>query len=732
MRRMPHARLEPLARALAARPARVTRLAPAPPLAPSAARVLRAFLAALATLALAAQGASAYWSNAGQGAGSASLGTLAGPAVTAATAGAETVELSWSAISPPATGTVEYYLTRDGGAPSGNCPTSSSPSTATSCTDAHVAIGSHTYQVRAVWRSWTTAGEERAVSVLFGPATHLQLEAASTTPAAGEADDLTITAKDASNDTVATYSGAHTLLFEGAGEAPSHAKPAVSDEEGVERSFGEATQIAFSEGRALVSGASNGAMRLYRAEAAHIKVSEGALNNGTGLAVTVKAAAATRFTIPTPGEQTAATAITLTLTATDDYGNTNTSYAGAKTLSWSGAANSPSGHAPEYPAAATTVTFTAGVGKASSIKLYDAATTTLTVQEGSAVEGSTGAFAVKAAAAKKFTLAAPSEAFAGSAFAVTLTATDEYGNPAPAYAGAKTLAWSGPANSPGGRAPEYPASATTVTFASGVGTASGIVLYDAVATVTLTVKEASTVKGSASLAVKAASAKTLAFTALAEQTAGTAFNATLTAKDEYGNTAASYAGAKTLSWSGPANSPSGRAPEYPASATSVTFTAGVGKATTIKIFNVGTSTLTVKETSASIEGVSSSFNVKAGAAKRLAWSEARTEPAGRVTSALCLFECTAEGLGSEGKFDFKVSVTDEWGNPQASHGSGSKSVKLTSSCATCSLSASTLTIAEGVASSSEASFTGAANTTWQGTLEASEGSLLKATASLKH
>lgn len=218
-------------------------------------------------------------------------------------------------------------------------------------------------------------------------------------------------------------------------------------------------------------------------------------------------------------------------------------------------------------------------------------------------------------------------------------------------------------------------------------------------------------------------------TALAEQTAGTAFSATLTARDEYANTATSYAGTKTLAWSGPANSPSGKAPEYPSSATSVTFASGVGKATSIKLFGAFASTLTVKEGS-SVEGTSGSFNVKAGAFKRIAWSEAKTEPAGKIVSALCLFECAAEGLG-EGKFIFKVATSDEWGNPQASHGAGSKTIKLSNSCALCSLSTTTLTIAEGTSSSAEATFTGAPNPTWQGTLEATEGAL-KASATLKH
>ena len=54
------------------------------------------------------------------------------------------------------------------------------------------------------------------------------------TPTAGEADNLTILAKDASNDTVGTYSGTHSLIFEGAGEAGGE-EPVVIDRSGVER-----------------------------------------------------------------------------------------------------------------------------------------------------------------------------------------------------------------------------------------------------------------------------------------------------------------------------------------------------------------------------------------------------------------------------------------------------------------------------------------------------------------
>ena len=72
--------------------------------------------------------ASAYWTGSAQSNTSAMLATLPAPTIVSATAGAETVELSWSAIVAPGAGTVEYYVSRDGGTVSAGCPGSSSPS----------------------------------------------------------------------------------------------------------------------------------------------------------------------------------------------------------------------------------------------------------------------------------------------------------------------------------------------------------------------------------------------------------------------------------------------------------------------------------------------------------------------------------------------------------------------------------------------------------------------------
>jgi hypothetical protein len=527
-------------------------------------------------LSLPTQGAFAYWSSTGEANAPANLATLSSPAISSATAGAETVELTWSAVAPLGSGAVEYYVTRDGGTPGGNCPSSKSLSTATSCTDTGVSIGTHEYTVTTVWRTWTATSAVKSAAVTFGAPTHYQLEAASTTPTVGEADSITIVAKDASNNTVGTYSG-------------------------------------------------------------------------------------------------------------------------AKTLSWSGAASSPSGHAPEYPAGATGVTFTKGVGKATGIKLYDAASTMLTVEEGSSLEGTSGVLAVKVGATKKFTLTAPSETTVASAFNVTLTATDEYGNIATGYAGARTLTWSGPANSPSGHAPEYPATATTVTFTNGVGKATSIKLFDAQSTA-LRVTD-STIEGvSGSFVVKTGATKKFNVPAPSEVEAGVAFNLTLTATDEWGNIATGYAGAKTLTWSGPANSPSGHAPEYPTSATAVTFSEGVGTASAIKLYDAQSTALKVKEGSA--EGTSASLTVTAGAPERLAWAHTEVS-AGKLETGSCPFACATTSIGFAKKFKAQASITDIYGNVVSSLGATTKAkVEKTSGEGTLT-NATTLVIpASGLAESS--------------------------------
>lgn len=138
------------------------------------ARPVRALVAVVAVLAsvLAVTGvAVAYFSTDGTGTGSATTGTLAAPTVVAGaqTAGTGTVTVSWQASSgaPAPTG---YYVQRvpTSGPAQPACGTSAASTTSsTSCADAGVALGTYTYVVVAVFRTWTaTSTPSDPVSVV--------------------------------------------------------------------------------------------------------------------------------------------------------------------------------------------------------------------------------------------------------------------------------------------------------------------------------------------------------------------------------------------------------------------------------------------------------------------------------------------------------------------------------------------------------------------------------------
>jgi len=121
-------------------------------------------------VALAASTASwAFWGAQGSGAASGHVGTLQAPTITSALGGAESATVSWSSVTAPSSGAVEYYVSRDGSPAAGSCPTASAPSTATSCTDSGVSPGSHSYTVTAIWHSWTATSAAKAVSVISKP-----------------------------------------------------------------------------------------------------------------------------------------------------------------------------------------------------------------------------------------------------------------------------------------------------------------------------------------------------------------------------------------------------------------------------------------------------------------------------------------------------------------------------------------------------------------------------------
>ncbi len=564
----------------------------------------------------------AYFTTTGAGETAAGVTQLGALTLAAPTVGAGQVTLSWSAVSAPGgAGTVTYYVKRDGGAPAGTCPTSAAPAAVTSCTDTGVAIGSHSYTVTAVWRSWSATSGSKSANVTIGPATHFTIAAATTTPAAGASDNLTITAKDQNEATVTSYAGSHELVFSGASASPGGNQPTVVNNGGTAVNFGSATALTFTNGVAAVGSSKNGLLKVYNAGATSLVATEGSLTTTTPLALTVTPLTASKFTLSAVSATPAAGAAdNLTITALDTYGNTATAYAGSKSVTFSGASASPNGNTPTISnssgadvafGTATPITFTAGVAAASgtsngTMKLYKSGATSIKATEGSLTTS--------------------------TALAVTVS----------------------------------PVSAASLTLT---------------ATTTTPVAAASD-------------------------------NLTLTAKDAYGNTATSYAGSKSITFSGAEASPSGAQPTVVnsggtqvnfGSPTSLTFTSGVAAVASSKnglmrLNMAGAASVTA--TDGTLTTTPLAFAVSVGSAAKLGLVNV-VASAGSIASP-CLFTCTITLLGNSGTVAAKVAVTDSVGNTVSTLGTG-HTVKITATGGT--IAGTPLTIAETGLAISTASFT---------------------------
>jgi hypothetical protein len=438
----------------------------------------------------------AYFSSQGTGSAQAAVTKLTAPTISAATPGGGSVTLTWGAVTPPGAGPVSYYVTRDGGQPTGNCPTSASPTTVTTCTDG-APIGEHSYTVTAVWETWTAISAVKTAKVTTGAATKFTIGASTTTPAANGSVNLTITARDESGNVVSSYAGSKSLVFSGAEPSPNGTKPTVVNSGGTAINFGSATALTFTAGVAAVSASKNGLMKLYRAGPAEIKAEEGSITTPAPLLVTVSPLSATKFVLGAASSTpTAGVGDDLTVTAQDTYGNTATAYTGSKSLTFSGASASPGGTLPTVTnssgtdiafGSATAVAFDAGVANASegdggTMKLYKSVSTSVKATEGSVTTPNAVTVTVGSAAASKLVLTSSTLTPSATGTSnLTTTAQDAYGNTATAYAGSQNITFSGASASPNGTQPTVVdsggtvvnfGSPTTLTFTAGVAAVS--------------------------------------------------------------------------------------------------------------------------------------------------------------------------------------------------------------------------------------------------------------------
>jgi hypothetical protein len=659
----------------------------------------------------------AFFSTTGTGTASAAVGQLTTPTLTATPAVGGKVTLSWTAATVPGGGTVKYFVERDGGPAGGNCATEASPTTATTCGDTAVTPGEHEYTVTAVFRSWQQTSAVAKATVEVGAVSRFSIEASSTTPAAGTAVNLTITAQDENGSTVSNYTGSHTLVFSGASASPAGNQPTVAPSSSTTgTNFGSNTAITFTAGVSSVTSSKNGVLKIFKAGEANVNASEGAITDPTPLKMTVAPAATSKFTMTADTATLNAGGETdLTITAFDTYGNLATAYEGSKNIVFSGAAATAGGNASTVANAsgvkvnfgtATPILFTAGVaeggeGKNGTATLYKSGTLALKAAEGSITNATAATVTVSPLTTTKFGMtASPTTVAAGAETNLTITAQDTYGNTTPTYAGSKSIVFSGAAVTGGG-------TASTVADSSGTdipfGTATPIQFTSGVATPTTGKNGAATLYKSGSNALKATegsltnpTATTVTVTAgaavgltmtgsPASVAAGGTETLTLTALDVYGNTATGYTGTKNIVFSGAGASPLANEPTVTNASsvainfgqtTTVAFSNGV-KAVSAKLYGAGSASVSATDGTFTTNAVP--LTVTYGAASRVAWLNV-TASAGTVVAG-CFVTCTVNEIGNGGTVKGNLEIIDLYGNVVSNYGS-SKTGTVTASTGT--------------------------------------------------
>jgi alpha-tubulin suppressor-like RCC1 family protein len=666
----------------------------------ASARKRLVMLSALIVALVASTNAQAYWISNGWGSGIGNVGTLAAPTNVQGTPGAGTVGLTWSSVTPPGSGTVTYNVKRGGAAVSG-CQALSG----TTCTDSGLVAGTYSYTVTAVWRTWTATSSPISVPVASGAFDHFKLEAATTTPTAGQADNLKITAQDAAGVTVTAYAASPSLTFACSGACSIGSfNPTVIDSGGQVRTFGQGTTISFTGGVAQVTGSSNGVMTLYKAGAASISVNDGAGHTGS-LSVNAKGAPISKFSLSGATAVSAGATDNLTITALDQYGNT-ASYAGSHNLTFSCTGDCSIG---SYNPTINGVSFStspsisfSGGGASGTMILYKAGAASITVSEGGSYTSTALSVTVSAAAINKFSLSGATAVSAGATDNLTITALDQYGNTTN-YSDSHNLTFSGAA-SIGSNNPTVTNSSagaiafgaqTAITFTNGVSTLGGVMrLYKAEAA-NVTVSESGSYTSTAlSVTVSAAAINKFSLSGATAVTAGATDNLTITALDQYGNTT-SYAGPHNLTFSCTGDCSIG---SYNPTINGVSFStspsisfSGGGASGTMILYKAGAASITVSE-GASYNSSPLSVTVNGAGINRFSLAAATTTP--RAGQADNLTITALDQYGNTASYSGSPNLTF---SGATAIGTFTPTVTNTSGVATNFLTATAITFTNGVA-----------------------------------
>ncbi|MGD0539347.1 MAG: hypothetical protein ABSC03_17075, partial [Verrucomicrobiota bacterium] len=337
-----------------------------------------------------------------------------------------------------------------------------------------------------------TAAATGGAAPIFSPTAATQsafrITAASSTPTAGAADQLTITAVDQYQNTVTSYTGSHSLTFSGLASSPGGTAPTVTTSGGTATALGTATAITFTSG---VSSA-GGSLVAYDAQTATLAGNDGTYHTtdpgGTGAALTVGAATdnAYRITASTTTPQVGASD-TLTITIVDQYQN-QSSYTGSKTITFGGLSAGADGSKATVAGTdfgtGTTISFSGGAATGSpalvahiaeSSKQLTASSSSPTLTA-AATGGTAPILSPTAGADNAYRITASTTTpQVGASDTLTITIVDQYQNLS-SYTGSKTITFGGLSAGADGSAATVAGTAfgtgTTISFSGGAATGS--------------------------------------------------------------------------------------------------------------------------------------------------------------------------------------------------------------------------------------------------------------------
>jgi hypothetical protein len=438
-------------------------------------------------------------------------------------------------------------------------------------------------------------GTSNNVLVSATTATHFTVTAPATVPR-GTAFNFTVTAQDQFNNTATGYGGTvHFTSTDGSASLPANST--------------------------LTNGAGTFSATLNTAGNQTITATDTLNGSITGTSNNIDVSAATHFSVSAPGSATAGTAFNFTVTALDASNNTVTNYSGTVHFT------STDGQAV-LPANST---LTNGTGTFSAT-LKTAGNQTITATDTvSSITGTSGNISVTAIAATHLAVSAPANATAGTPFSITVTAQDPFNNTASGYRGTVHFT-----KSDNGAGSTVPANYTFLAGDNGIHAFTNGVTFVTAGNQTITATDTvtSSITGTSNnVAVSAATANHFSVTAPANATAGTSFNFTVTALDQFNNTATGYAGTVHFtSTDGQATLPANSG----LTSGTGTFSATLG--------TVGNQTITATDTvSSSITGTSNLILVSAGTATHFSVSAPANATAGSA-------------------FNFTVTAKDQFNN----------------------------------------------------------------------